>query len=151
MKSPEARNLLLECGDTIPITKNVLKKLKKFVLKFVYGTKKSTCAEARADQWKSMKKKSTQRLVPDEDTLEHICIRANYLSYCQKQYQLKSHPSPIGNGWEIINGKCRPVRHSIPALPENLCQQDFSSDTQSSSEDESDPTDIETSDSEPDD
>ena len=48
MKSPEARYLLLASGDTIPITKNVLKKLKKFVLKFVYGTKKSTCAEAEA-------------------------------------------------------------------------------------------------------
>ena len=64
MKSPEARNLLHECGDTIPITKNVLKKLKKFVPKFVYGSKKSTCAEARADQWKSMKNKTSKQWTP---------------------------------------------------------------------------------------
>ena len=43
--------------------------------------------------------------------------RCNYLSFCQMNYDLKHHPSPVGNGWEIINGKCRPVRYTVPALP----------------------------------
>ena len=25
-------------------------------------------------------------------------------------------PGPLGKGWALINGKCRPVRHSRPAL-----------------------------------
>ena len=32
---------------------------------------------------------------------------------------MRDHP-PIGNGWGIINGKCRPLRSSLPALPMNL-------------------------------
>ena len=32
------------------------------------------------------------------------------------------HPSPIDNGWEIINGKCRPVRYTVPPLPLQLNQ-----------------------------
>jgi hypothetical protein len=57
-----------------------------------------SCAEARAEQWRKMKKKNTLRLIPDEDTLEHICEWANYLSYCQKNFQMRDHPPPIGNG-----------------------------------------------------
>ena len=49
--------------------------------------------------------------MPDKDTLNHICLRANYLAYCQKNFHLSRHPSPIGNGWGIIDGKCRPVRN----------------------------------------
>ena len=65
-------------------------------------------------------KKTTLRLMPDEDTLNYICVRANYLSYCQRNYRLKSHPSPIGNGWTIVEGRCRPVRNSLPELPVDL-------------------------------
>ena len=28
--------------------------------------------------------------------------------------------SELGNGWELINGKCRPVRCTLSALPEFL-------------------------------
>ena len=70
-----------------------------------------------------MKKKNTQRLMPDDDTLTHICTRANYLSYCQRNYQLSCHPAPIGNGWQIIEGKCRPVRNLLPALPVYLVRE----------------------------
>lgn len=65
-------------------------------------------------------KKTTLRLMPDEDTLNYICVRANYLSYCQRNYRLKSHPSPIGNGWTIVEGRYRPVRNSLPELPVDL-------------------------------
>ena len=65
-----------------------------------------------------MKKKSLACLPPDQDTLDHHLERVNYLTYCQKHYNLQEHPSPIGNGWEHINGKCRPVRYTVPAMPE---------------------------------
>ena len=84
-KSSEARNLLSACGETLPIQPNVLNGLKMFVLKYIYGRNEVSCAEARAEQWRKMKKKNTLRLIPDEDTLEHICERANYFSYCQKK------------------------------------------------------------------
>ena len=35
-------------------------------------------------------------------------------------FELSEHPSPLGNGWELINGKCRPVRYTLSALPEYL-------------------------------
>ena len=33
---------------------------------------------------------------------------------------MKQHPSPLGHGWELVGGHCRPVRHRRPALPMNL-------------------------------
>ena len=27
------------------------------------------------------------------------------------------HPSPNGHGWELVDGNCRPVRRTRPALP----------------------------------
>jgi len=33
---------------------------------------------------------------------------------------LKKHPSPIGHGWELVDGYCCSVRHTCPALPANL-------------------------------
>ena len=119
-KVEDARSLLHGCGDMLPISITVLHNLKQFVIKYIYGSKENSCAETRAKQWRKMKKKNTQRLMPDEDTLCHICVRANYLSYCQKKYQLSVHPSPIGSGWGIVDGKCRPVRNRLPALPLDL-------------------------------
>ena len=96
-----------------------------------------------------MKKKNTQRLVPGEDTLEHICERANYLSYCQKNFQMREHPSPIGKGWDIINSKCRPIRNRLPPLPTTYeCQQMVDDDCTSSSDDGDSDTDSSSTDSE---
>ena len=67
-----------------------------------------------------MKKKSMHRLMSDEDTSNYICLCANYLAYCQKKFQLSRHPSPIGNGWGIIDGKCQSVKNVLPALPASL-------------------------------
>ena len=66
---------------------------------------------------KMVKKKSIARLPPDDDTPSYHLERTNYLAYCQRHFDLIEHPSPIGRGWEVINGKCRPVRHGRPALP----------------------------------
>jgi len=30
------------------------------------------------------------------------------------------HPSPIGHGWELVDGYCHLVRHTHPALPAHL-------------------------------
>ena len=36
---------------------------------------------------------------------------------------------PVGHGWESVNGKSRPVRHTLPPLPQLLIRRDFSEDT----------------------
>ena len=59
MKSSEARVLLHECGDALPIPTHVLNNLKIFVIKYFYGSKELGCVETRATQWEKMKKKST--------------------------------------------------------------------------------------------
>ena len=59
------------------------------------------------------------RLPPDADSLNHHIERTK-------------HPSPIGHGWELVNGKCRPVRNTVPPLPEQL--RDIGSSNESSDE-----------------
>ncbi|KAG1651127.1 hypothetical protein GQR58_027466 [Nymphon striatum] len=53
---------------------------------------------------------------------------------------LRTHPCPFGNGWALINGKCRPVRHSRPVLhsQENTDSDDSDStgDTDSDTEED---------------
>ena len=66
------------------------------------------------------KRKSIPRLPPDNDSLELHCMRANYLAYIQKNYSLKDHRSPIGYGWQLIDGKCRTLRFRFPELPDTL-------------------------------
>ena len=65
-------------------------------------------------------------------------LRGNYLAYCQKNFELSHHPSPIGNGWEIINAKCRPVRNVSPALSASLPSKSTQSDKDSSDSDDID-------------
>ena len=95
-----------------------------------------------------MKRKNTQRLMPDDDTLSHICRRANYLAYCQKHFQLSEHPSPICHGWGIIDGKCRPVRNILPVIPSHLPLKIADYSATSDGSDTEDYSDTDTSDSE---
>ena len=90
-----------------------------------------------------MKKKSTVRLPPDDDTLNHHLESTNYITYCQVHYDLLEHPSPIGHGWEFRNGKCRPVRHTQLPLPHQLIPVDCTDDSsnESSSDDDSEISD----------
>ena len=81
------------------------------------------------------------RLLPDDDSLEQHIKHANFLAYIQRHPDLRRHPSPIGHGWELVNGCCRPVRHTKPALPNSLpvpsTQQDgYDSEANSDSESE---------------
>ena len=62
---------------------------------------------------KSMKKKSTLRLCPDDDTLDHYCEPVNYLSHIQLHSEVYNHPSPIGHGWMLVDGPCHPVRNRL--------------------------------------
>ncbi|KAL8588950.1 hypothetical protein ACOMHN_012988 [Nucella lapillus] len=77
-------------------------------------------AESRAAKWKTMKNKSFIRLPPDSDSLRQHCLCTNFLAYLMLHPSLKHHPSPLGHGWELVDGRCRPVRYTKPALPRHL-------------------------------
>ena len=62
------------------------------------------------------------RLPRDNDSLNLHIIRANYLAHIQRHAELRNHPSPIGHGWEMMNGNCRPVRYTKLDLPAVLPQ-----------------------------
>ena len=100
---------------------DLFKELFYFTCDVVYGDIRSiSMAEARAVKWKSMKKKFFIHLPPDKDSLRQHCLRANYLAYLVRHHSLKNHPSPLRHGWELVNGRCRPVRHTRPSLPINI-------------------------------
>ena len=40
-----------------------------------------------------------------------------YITYCQLHYYLLEHPSPIGHGWEMRDGKCRAMCYASPLYP----------------------------------
>lgn len=123
VKSEEARKLLASCGAELPAPQNVISDLEQFVICYVYGNNKSkTPGEARAAKWRTQKKKSTMRLMPNSDSLYQHLLRANYLAHLLKHYQLQRHPSPIGHGWHLVNGLCLPVRSTEPPLPLSMPQ-----------------------------
>ena len=69
-RSDAAQQTLLKCGNSLDINEDILDELFKFTRNVIYGdTKSSSMAEARADKWKAMKKKSFLRLPPDVDCL----------------------------------------------------------------------------------
>ena len=49
-----------------------------------------------------------------------------YITYCQLHYNLLEHPSPIGHGWEMRDGKCRAMCYTLPSLPKQLISCDYS-------------------------
>ena len=69
--------------------------------------------------------KSMVRSPPDEDSLDQHCKRVNYLSFCQKNFDLIEHPSPIGHGWDMVDGRCRPGRFTESALPGIFLEKEF--------------------------
>ncbi|KAL8565961.1 hypothetical protein ACOMHN_054946 [Nucella lapillus] len=115
MTNPEARELLERVGESLDLENSVKADMKSFVLSSIYGeSADATCGQARASKWHKMKRKSTFRLPPDDDSLNLHVERTNYITYCQLHYNLFDHPSPIGHGWELVDGKCRPVRYTQP-------------------------------------
>ena len=117
-KSPDARQLLLSCGNNLQLADDDADKLIRFVIKYIYSDCKSaTIAEARSTKWRLQNRKSLLRMLPDMDSLLHHLKRANYLSYIQKNFCLKDHPSPLGIGWHMENNACLPTRSTLPPLP----------------------------------
>ena len=117
MMDREARELLGRVDESLELEVDVRADMKVFVLFNVYGENAHfTCGQARASKWHTLKKKSTIRLPPDDDSLDHHVERTNHITYYQLQYNLLEHPSPIGHGWEMRDGKCR----AICAIPSPL-------------------------------
>ena len=117
-KSVEARRILSKCGESLPLNEDALNELVSYVIRFVYGDLHSSPLDlVRTAKWRGQKKKSLMCLPPDFDSLKQHIMRANYLTYIQRHLELRIHPSPIGYGWELINGRCKPVRHTQPSLP----------------------------------
>ena len=87
--------------------------MQRFTRIVIYGdNKSSSMAEAHADKWKEIKRIFSS----NSDCLHQPFIRANYLTYLVLHPLLKKHPSSIGHGWELVDGNCRPVRHTRPTL-----------------------------------
>ena len=97
-------------------------KVSLFVIRFIYNDKKSkTLAESRCLIWKRMKKKTTQRLPPDEDTMRGHIIRSNYVIYMNLQYACPNAlEAPYNHGWLSQDGVCVPRRYKNPTLPTSL-------------------------------
>ena len=137
-KTPIAQQQLSRCGESLDLQEDVQEELFKFTRHVIYGDKTSdTMAEARAAKWKTLKSKSFARLPPDEDSLRQHCLRANYLAYLVRHPTIKQHPSPLEHGWVLIDGHCRPVRHTLPALPTHLPVIQIEKNTDESEDDES--------------
>ena len=96
---PEARELLGRVGGRLELEDEVRADMKAFVLSNVYVESADvTCGQARASKGHKRKTKCVER--------------TNYITYYQLHYNLLEHPSPIGHGWDLLNRKCRPVRHT---------------------------------------
>ena len=116
--SVEAKNLLTSCGSSLDLTDEAISDMNKFVIKYVYNDKTSlTPSAARVLKWRNQKRKSLTRMIPDSDSLIHHFHRVNYMSYIQRNFYLKDHPSPLLHGWHLDKGLCLPNKCTLPALP----------------------------------
>ena len=123
--SDRAKQQLQHCGSAKEIEEIDVQELMSFTRELIYGDFNSkTMGESRAQKWRSQKKKSFCRLPPDEDTMRNHIKRANYLAYLIKNSSLRDHPSPIDQGWELVNRICKPLRYCKPALPDHLSGND---------------------------
>ena len=116
----ETKECLEDFGKTLVLSEKVINDLIMFVIRFIYNDKKSkTLAESRVALWKKMKRKSMQRLPPDEDTLRLHLQRCNYVTHGYLNYMLpESPPLPTQFGWTTTDDVCVPIRYTIPPLPE---------------------------------
>lgn len=94
-------------GENLELEDGVRADMKAFVLSIVYAESVDvTCGQARASKWHKLRKNCTMRLPPDDYSLDLHVVRTNYIASCQLHYNLLEHPSPIGHGRELVNGKC---------------------------------------------
>ena len=103
---PQSLVMLRRVGVSFQLQYDTQVDMRLFVLRNVYDeSSDTTCGQARASKWNRMKENSKARLPPDEDSLNQHLERMNFISYCQLHFDLVEHPSSIGYGWQIINGK----------------------------------------------
>ena len=77
--------------------------------------------EACAKKWSIMKQKSTLRLPPDEESHHLRALRVAYQSYIWLNFDIPdAPPSPLQYGWQMVDGKCVPIRYITAALPVEL-------------------------------
>ena len=111
MKTPEARTFLTKCGENLLLNETVMDDLKSYVIRYIYGDlKNASLDQARANKWKMQKKKSFMHVPPDDDSVTQHIKRANYLAYIQRYPDIRMHHSPIGHGWQMMNGRCHPSK-----------------------------------------
>ena len=68
-----------------------------------------------------MKRKSTQRLPPDEDSLRWHILRSNYIIYIITNYISSDiTSSPSEHGWKFVDSECFPIRYEHVCLPESM-------------------------------
>ena len=72
--------------------------------------------DARALKLSKMKRKSTLRIPPDQDSHELKVARVNYQVHMFLQYDKPDCPIPPS----IMDGQCVLVRHTQTALPRSL-------------------------------
>ena len=115
----EAKKLLENFGKFLTMTEDCFKSVILFVIRFIYnGRRCSSLAELCCLSWKRMKKKSTQWLPPDEDSLRwHMC--SNDIIYTITNcMSCDIISSPSEHGWKVINGKGFPICCEHACLPE---------------------------------
>ena len=102
-KSQGSTSLLTGVGHSLSISPNVQRNLELFTLRNIYNDKSSSnLAEARAKKWIAMKRKTTQRLPPDEDSHHLHAARVNYLTLMYNHYYVREGPpSPLLHGYTL--------------------------------------------------
>ena len=97
---------MLKCGESLQLSNDALNDLNIFVMRYVYGDVRSSSIDLlRAEKWRWQNNKSLMRLPPDDDCLKQHITRANFLAYIQRHTELRDHPSPVGYGWTLVNGR----------------------------------------------
>ena len=121
-KSSNFKSLLSSVGKALPVSDRTVKDLEVFTIKCVYNDKTSkSLGEARAKKWSIMKRKSTARLPPDEESRYLRALRVAYQAYIWLHFDIPdAPPSPLQYSWQILDGKCVPVRYISAALPPQL-------------------------------
>ena len=115
----DARTLLASVGKKLSITREVLDNMSRFTIRYIYNDKVSkSLAEAKTKKWNAMKRKSTQRIPPDQESHDRNVTRVNYHVYTLRHYHEPDVlPSPLNHGWRLSGGLCAPIRYTQPALP----------------------------------
>ena len=135
----EAKEMLSRVAENLEVEDKVKVDMQSFVLSKLYSESRPYMWTRQGFQVAEDEEKEHKSPPPDDDTLKHHLERTNYITYCQVHYSSEKHPSPIGHGWAIVNGKCRPVRHTLPLLADQLkrhCEDDGSDDDSSTDADD---------------